>query len=102
MKKILLIVLAGILMFGAGCADTTSRARSIFLLLDTSGTYKAEIDKARAIINYLLGTFEPGDSMAVARIDSGSFSEKDIVAKVTFDRRPSVATEQKRLFRSNT
>ncbi len=99
MKKILLIVLAGILMFGAGCADTTSRARSIFLLLDTSGTYKAEIDKARAIINYLLGTFEPGDSMAVARIDSGSFSEKDIVAKVTFDRRPSVATEQKRLFR---
>lgn len=100
MKKILLMALMAVLILGGGCADTTSRARSVFLLLDTSGTYKAEIDKARAIINYLLGTFEPGDSMAVARIDSGSFSEKDIVAKVTFDRRPSVATEQKRLFKA--
>ena len=99
MNKIILIILTGILILSGGCADTTSRARSVFLLLDTSGTYKAEIDKARAIINYLLGTFEPGDSLAVARIDSGSFSEKDIVAKVTFDRRPSVATEQKRLFK---
>ncbi len=100
MKRLLLLVLTVILLLGGGCADSTSRARSVFLLLDTSGTYKAEIDKARAIINYLLGTFEPGDSMAVARIDSGSFSEKDIVAKVTFDRRPSVATEQKRLFKT--
>jgi hypothetical protein len=100
MKKILLLVLTASLLLAGGCADTTSRARSVFLLLDTSGTYKAEIEKARAIINYLLGTFEPGDSMAVARIDSGSFSEKDIVAKVTFDRRPSVATEQKRRFKA--
>ena len=100
MKKLLMLALTGILIFAGGCADSTSRARSVFLLLDTSGTYKAEIEKARAIINYLLGTFEPGDSMAVARIDSGSFSEKDIIAKVTFDRRPSVATEQKRLFRA--
>lgn len=37
--------------------------------------------------------------MAVARIDSGSFSEKDIVAKMTFDKRPSVANQQKRLFK---
>lgn len=100
MNKILPIVLTAVLLLSTGCADRTSRARSVFLLLDTSGTYKAEIEKARAIINYLLGTFEPGDSMAVARIDSGSFSEKDIVAKVTFDRRPSVATEQKRLFKA--
>ena len=35
------------------------------------------------LINYLLGTLQPGDSLAVARIDTGSFSEKDIVAKVT-------------------
>jgi hypothetical protein len=34
----------------------------------------------------------------VARIDSGSFSEKDIVAKVTFDSRPSVSNNQKKLF----
>ena len=35
---------------------------------------------------------------AVARIDTGSFSEKDIVAKVTFDDRPSMANQQKREF----
>jgi len=99
MKKLILISIIGLIFLLGACADTTSRARSVFLLLDTSGTYQVEIEKARAIINYLLGTFEPGDSLAVARIDSGSFSEKDIIAKVTFDRRPSTATKQKRLFK---
>jgi hypothetical protein len=36
--------------------------------------------------------------MAVASIDTGSFSEKDIIAKVMFDDRPSVANNQKRAF----
>jgi hypothetical protein len=99
MKKLALLLIVNALFLAGACADTTSRARSVFMLLDTSGTYKAEIEKARAIVNYLLGTFEPGDSLAVARIDSGSFSEKDIIAKVTFDQRPSAATEQKRKFK---
>jgi len=34
-----------------------------------------------------------------ARIDSGSFSEKDVIAKTTFDQRPSAANDQKRLFK---
>jgi hypothetical protein len=34
----------------------------------------------------------------VACIDTGSFSEKDIVAKMTFDQRPSLANNQKRAF----
>ncbi len=46
----------------------------------------------------MLGTLEPGDTLAVGRIDTGSFSEKDIVAKVTFDSRPSMANNQKRAF----
>jgi hypothetical protein len=82
-----------------GCPDTTSYSRGVYMLLDTSGTYKKELKRAEAIINYLLGTLQPGDSLAVARIDSGSFSEKDIVAKMTFDKRPSVANQQKRLFK---
>ena len=36
------------------------------MLLDTSGTYKKELKRAEAIINYLLGTLQPGDSLAVA------------------------------------
>jgi hypothetical protein len=98
MKKYLALILV-LLPFLWGCPDNTSHSRGVYMLLDTSGTYKKELKRAEAIINYLLGTLQPGDSMAVARIDSGSFSEKDIVAKMTFDKRPSVANQQKRLFK---
>lgn len=82
-----------------GCAETKSRATGVYMLLDTSGTYTEELRKGQSIINYLLGTLQPGDSLAVARIDSGSFSEKDIIAKMTFDSRPSVSNRQKLKFR---
>jgi hypothetical protein len=68
------------------------------MLLDTSGTYTEELQKARQIIVYLLTRLDSGDAFAVARIDTGSFSEKDIVAKMTFDDRPSAANQQKRVF----
>lgn len=71
------------------------------MLLDTSGTYTEELDKARQIISYVLARMEPADSFAVARVDTASFSEKDIVAKVTFDDRPSAANQQKRAFQEN-
>jgi hypothetical protein len=67
--------------------------------MDTSGTYTKELHNAQAIINALLAKLEPGDSFAVARVDTGSFSEQDIVARVTFDERPSVTNQQKRKFR---
>ncbi len=98
MKSLLAMLIAAALMT-AGCTDTKSRARGVYMLLDTSGTYAVELEKAQTIINYLLGTLESGDSLAVARIDSGSFSEKDIISKMTFDRRPSVANKQKLVFR---
>lgn len=84
----------------ASCSGSSNSAsgRGVYLLLDTSGTYTKELVKAQQIINYLLGTLGPGDSLVVARIDSGSFSEKDIVAKVTFDARPSVSNGQKKKF----
>ncbi|TQV85101.1 VWA domain-containing protein [Aliikangiella coralliicola] len=86
-------------MLLVACGNTKPDTRAVYLLIDTSGTYTAELRKAQAIINYLLATLESGDSIAVARIDSGSFSEKDIVAKATFDLRPSTANDQKRLFK---
>ena len=97
MKKFFaLAIFVCILM--AGCTDTKNRSTGIYMLLDTSGTYAAELKKAQKILNYLLGVLSPGDTLAVARIDTGSFSEKDIVSKVTFDERPSVANNQKRAF----
>jgi hypothetical protein len=83
----------------AGCADPRSHTQAVYMLVDTSGTYAEEVSKAQLIVNYLLGTLQPGDSLAVARVKSRSFSEKDIVAKATFDNRPSQANAQKRQFR---
>ncbi|MDH4323357.1 MAG: VWA domain-containing protein, partial [Betaproteobacteria bacterium] len=71
-----------------------------YLLVDTSGTYAEEIGKAQLIVNYLLGSLQPGDSLAVARVRSRSFSEKDIIAKATFDNRPSQANAQKRVMKT--
>jgi hypothetical protein len=83
----------------SGCTDPRSHANAVYVLIDTSGTYSQEAGKAKVIVNYLLGTLQPGDSLAVARVQSRSFSEKDIVAKATFDKRPSQANAQKRAFR---
>jgi hypothetical protein len=99
MKKTIAIALSLILILAlSGCTDSKSRSKGVYMLLDTSGTYALELKKAQAILNYLLGVLQPGDTLAVARIDTGSFSEKDIVAKITFDERPSYANNQKRLF----
>jgi len=83
-----------------GCnQDIGPQNRGVYLLMDTSGTYTKELKEAVQLINVILVKLEPGDSFAVARIDTGSFSEKDIVAKMTFDTRPSAANQQKRKFR---
>ena len=97
MKKVtILIIILGLLI--AGCGEPESHSKGIYMLLDTSGTYTKELPQAQSILNYLLGVLQPGDTLAVACIDTGSFSEKDIIAKVTFDARPSVANNQKRAF----
>jgi hypothetical protein len=90
---------SAVALAAAGCEDPRSHRHAVYMLVDTSGTYAKEASKAVLIINYLLGTLEPGDSLAVARVKSRSFSEKDIVAKATFDTRPSQANAQKRAFR---
>ncbi len=73
--------------------------RGVYMLMDTSGTYTKELKQAQRVINFILSNLNPGDTFAVARVDTGSFSEKDIVAKVTFEDRPSMANQQKRQFR---
>ncbi len=99
MRSIAIVVL----MLGAlaGCSDNQGpnpNQRGVYMLLDTSGTYTEELDKAQQIISYLLTQLNPGDAFAVARIDTGSFSGEDIVAKVALDDQPSRANSQKRAF----
>lgn len=92
-----LLLLPGFLL--SGCSDTGPSNSGIYLLLDTSGTYTKELGNAQKLVNVMLVKLEPNDSFAVARIDTGSFSEKDIITKVTFNDRPSEANRQKRHFR---
>ena len=97
-------LLAWLILFGlstlSACGDNHTHSQAVYMLVDTSGTYTKEIGKATKIISYLLATLNPGDSLAVAKVETRSFTEKDIVAKVTFDRRPSQATQQKRAFKA--
>ena len=91
-------VLVAAVFILTACAPSVPRNTGVYLLLDTSGTYSSELKKAEHIVLFMLSRLEPTDSLAVARIDTGSFSEKDIVAKATFDDRPSMANRQKRTY----
>lgn len=98
MKKILTLAVFLAVAALPGCSSTAGHSTGVYMLIDTSGTYAIELKKANSIVNYLLGTLQPGDSLAVASIDSGSFTEKNILQKATFNTRPSVANQQKRAF----
>ena len=96
MKKGIVITVC-VLLTACGSESGPSNT-GVYMLLDTSGTYAEELQKAEQIIRYTLSRLDATDSFAVARIDTGSFSEKDIVAKVSFDDRPSAVNRQKRVF----
>lgn len=99
MRQTMLFLFAAAALLLSACSDNTPHTRGVYLLLDTSGTYTRELTKAQDIINYTLAKLNPGDSFAVARIDTGSFSEKNIVAHASFEGQPSKANLQKRQFR---
>lgn len=78
------------------CTTGNPNSKAVVLLLDTSGTYTMELGNAQRVVNYLLGTLGAGDSFALARINSESFTEKNIIVRATFDSRPSTTNAQKR------
>lgn len=84
----------------ASCGASAPHNTGVYLLVDTSGSYNRQLNKAEQIVLYALSRLQPLDSIAVARIDAGSFSEKNIIAKASFDDRPSSTNRQKRAFAS--
>lgn len=86
-----------VVVLATACSEPRGK-KAVYVLVDTSGTYSQQFDKVQGVMRYLLGSLQPGESLALARIDSESFSEKDIVARMTFDLRPSMANSQKRAF----
>jgi hypothetical protein len=99
-RPLQLLATALALALGACAPASLPRNTGVYLLVDTSGTYNKQVNKAEQIIRFALSRLQPADSIAVARIDTGSFSEKNIIAKATFDDRPSTANQQKRAFAS--
>ena len=95
MKRIVAVIL-GVAALLAGCGEQRNNAMAVYMLVDTSGTYAQELDKAQRVLHWLIGTLNPGDTLAVARVKSRSFSEKDIVAKATFVKDPLQVNQQKR------
>jgi len=94
------LLLTAALFLGSCSTASVPRNTGVYLLIDTSGTYNKQVTKAEQIILFALSRLQPADSIAVARIDTGSFSEKNIIAKATFDERPTTANQQKRAFAS--
>jgi len=89
------------MLFSCSSEKNINQSHGIYMLLDTSGTYTKELKQAQRVISFSLLKMKPGDSFAVARVDTGSFSEKDIITKVTFEDRPSQMNQQKRNFLQN-
>ena len=88
----------GAFLFIVACGPNVNHNHAVYVLIDTSGTYAREINKAQVVVNYLLGTISPGDALAVGRVKSRSFSEKEIIAKVSLGKDPLAANAQKRAF----
>ena len=83
-------------LFLLGCSDASRYSQAVAVLIDVSGTYadqKPEV--ARIVKREVLPSLVPGDTLAIVRIDSESYSKDDVVAFVTLDQRPSHANTQK-------
>ncbi|MFV1997338.1 MAG: VWA domain-containing protein [Acidiferrobacterales bacterium] len=94
-SALMLVVLAALSI--SSCGGGNGR-HAMYMVVDVSGTYARQSDKARDVLKYLLITANPGDTLALARINSRSYTEKNIVAKVTLENVPSKANAQKKDF----
>jgi len=97
-KRIFALVLVAIAAASVSSCTGDNGRHAMYMVVDVSGTYARQSDKARDVLKYLLITANPGDTLALARIDSRSYTEKNIIAKVTLERVPSKANAQKRDF----
>ncbi len=99
-RPVFSLIFLAILVSMTGCSSKhVPNTRAVYMLMDTSGTYTKELKQAQRVINFILSSLNPGDTFAVARIDTASFTEKNIIDQVTFADRPSMANQQKRQFR---
>lgn len=80
----------------AACDSGGNRNHAVYMLVDISGTYTREVERAEPVAGFLLAKLYPGDRFGLATIDSDSYSQDNIVFTANLDDRPSYATRQKR------
>jgi len=98
MRKIIKYFLVAVSLSSmiAACTDSKEYETSYCTLIDISGTYSAE---KKGVVNIvkagILPKMIPGDSLFFVKIDSNSYSEENLVTKLTLDYRPTQANNQK-------
>ena len=83
----------------AACEERRDDAASIDALLDVSGSYFRELDKAVRALRVMMGFMHAYDSFAVAEIGACSFTDEAVILRFTAPDRPS---ERQRLVAANT
>ena len=80
----------------AGCTDSKQYETSYCSLVDISGTYaKEKSSVVNTVKAGIVPQMIPGDSLFFVTIDSNSYSEDNLVTKLTLDYRPTTANSQK-------
>lgn len=98
MRKIIkyFLVAVSVSSMIAACTDNKEYETSYCTLVDISGTYSAE---KKGVVNIvkagILPRMIPGDSLFFVKIDSNSYSDENLVTKLTLDYRPTQANNQK-------
>ncbi len=90
-----LLVFMGVI-FQQGCSKPR-HSKAVYLLVDMSG-YEKNFEVIELVLRRLLILLQPGDSIAIARIDGERFSGENIISRISFDYRPLKANAQKRAF----
>ncbi len=96
MKRVKTLLIPGFLLFALGCDGGARYDQAVGILIDVSGTYAdRKAETVDLIKREVLPDLVPGDTVFVIRIDGESYDEKDLVALMTLDRRPSQSNAQK-------
>lgn len=97
MNKLSALILT--FLFVSGCSDNKAYETSICALADVSGTYAQEKKNMVKIIKAgLLPQLSPGDGIFLITIDSNSYTDDNLVSKMSLDYRPTHVTKQKLAF----
>ncbi len=79
-----------------GCVDGERPGRAVYVLIDTSASYRPALARAVAGAKRIVARARPGDVLAVALITEGSFTDEAVLHEGRLTGRPSEIARLKR------